>query len=63
MKAQRGFTIVELIVVVLGLASIIGWVWNIVKLSQMNFEPITTMLIIRIAGILVAPLGVVVGYL
>ena len=65
MKFQRGFTIIELIhlfIVALVIAGIPGWIWNIVKLASMSFDPITGMLVLRIVGIFVAPLGAIVGY-
>lgn len=63
MKHQRGFTIVELTIVVLFLLGAGGWIANIVKLTGMDFGAITGMLIARAAGIFVAPLGAVLGYL
>lgn len=42
-------------------AGVIGWVLNIIKLAGMNAEPLTTMFIMRIIGIFVAPIGSVLG--
>ena len=42
------------------LASIIGWVLNIVKLVPM--EGAVGMLVLRAVGIVLAPLGAVLGY-
>ena len=39
-----------------------GWIWNIVKLIAMTFDPLTTLLVVRIIGIFVPPLGAIVGY-
>lgn len=64
---QKGFTLIELIVVLIilpiGILSGVGWIWNIIKLVGMNFEPVTTLLVLRIVGIPVAPLGMIVGYM
>lgn len=63
-KEQSGYTIAYLILVAIWLAAIGGWIANIVKLAGMNFDgPITTWIVLRIAGIFVAPMGSVLGYL
>lgn len=62
---QAGYTAVELLVIVwvaLAIAGGVGWVWNIVKLIAMNFDPLTGLLVVRIVGIFVPPVGAVVGY-
>ena len=64
-KFQRGFTLPELFVVgwlavVVALAG--GWIANIVKMIGMNFDVISGMLVARIVGIFVAPMGGVLGY-
>lgn len=63
MNHQRGFTIVKLTIAVLFLLGAGGWIANIVKLIGMDFGSITGMLIARAAGIFVAPLGAVLGFL
>jgi hypothetical protein len=45
------------------IASLTGWIWNIVKLYGLGPDPLTEELVIRVVGIFVAPLGVVMGYL
>ncbi len=62
---QRGYTASELLSLVgllIILAGVGGWVANIVKLIGMDFEPITTLLVCRVAGIFVPPLGAVLGF-
>lgn len=39
----------------------VGWVLNIIKLCGMDAEPLTTMFIMRIIGIFVAPIGSILG--
>lgn len=63
MKRQRGYTLSEIIFVLVILAGGIGWIWNIVKLAGMGLDPITGMLIVRAVGIFVFPVGMVVGWL
>ena len=43
-----------------GLAGLVGWVWNIVKLIQA--DALGGMEVARVAGIFVAPLGAVLGF-
>jgi hypothetical protein len=62
MKNQLGYTLFELIVCVVALLGIGGWIANIVKLIHSDFATITGMLIGRIAGIFVPPLGAVLGF-
>jgi hypothetical protein len=59
---MKGFTLVELVIVLVLLFGIVGWVWNIVKLIGMTLDPITGLLIVRAVGIFVPPVGAVVGY-
>lgn len=40
-----------------------GWILNIVAVAHANLSDLTGMLILRIVGIFVAPLGVVLGYI
>jgi hypothetical protein len=62
MNRTRGFSLAELLVVPLAVAVAGGWIANIVKILGADFEPITTMLVMRFIGIFVAPLGAVLGY-
>ena len=63
MKRQRGFTLVELMCVVLVLIGAGGWIANIVKIIGTGFDVFTGMLIARCIGVFIAPLGAVLGYL
>jgi prepilin-type N-terminal cleavage/methylation domain-containing protein len=63
MKYQKGFTAIELLVVLFVLLGGIGWVWNIVKIVQSGFDVITGLFIARCIGVFVAPLGAILGYL
>ena len=60
---QKGFTSFELIVFTLWVAAIGGWIANIVKfVGMIGDNEVTTMFIARVIGILVGPLGAVLGY-
>ncbi len=64
-KEQRGFKTEGLIAVTVWgilLAGLIGWVANIVKLIGMDFGGVSGMLVARAIGIVVAPLGAVLGF-
>ena len=63
MKKYSGFSTYELLFFALVLVASGGWIANIVKLVSSNFEPVTGLLIVRVAGIFVPPLGVVMGFL
>ena len=59
---QDGYAGIFLIVYfVIAIAGAVGWVWNIVKLIQSDFV-MSGMVIARAIGIIVAPLGAVLGY-
>lgn len=63
MKNCKGFTTWELLVVLFWLIACFGWVANIIKLVDMSFDPITIELVLRLVGVIAAPLGVIMGYL
>lgn len=65
MKYQRGYAagVAALVWLVIAVASIYGWVMNIVKLVGLLDGPINGWFIARIVGVFAAPLGVVLGYL
>jgi len=64
---QNGYTLIEMVITLLLLviipAAIFGWIWNIVKLVAMGLDPITGLLVVRVVGIFLPPIGAVVGYL
>ena len=43
-------------------ATIYGWISNIVAVVHSDFTVLTGMLVLRVVGIFVAPLGVILGY-
>ena len=65
-KNQKSFTLTELLVVVVWILIVFvsawGWVWNIIKLVDMD-SGVTGLFVLRIIGIFLAPLGVVVGFI
>lgn len=41
----------------------IGWIANLVQVMGMLSEPLTALIVLKLAGILIAPAGVVLGWL
>lgn len=62
MNAQRGFTINEVLLVLLVAFGLGGWIANIIKLFGMLDGGVTAMFIARIVGIFAAPVGAILGY-
>jgi len=50
---------IGVVIMILGVG---GWIANIVKMVSHLSDPITAMEILRMIGIVVAPLGAVLGY-
>lgn len=44
------------------LAMVVGWVLNIIALAGSQFETLTVLLVFRIIGVFVPPVGAVLGY-
>lgn len=63
MKKQSGFTVIELIFVIIIFAGIGGWIGNIVKLTSASFDPLTGLVVLRAIGVFIAPLGAVMGFI
>lgn len=68
-RKQLGYTTEDLAVaglwmvpVILVVAGLVGWVMNIVKLAGSDFAVFTGLMVVRIIGIVLAPIGAVVGY-
>lgn len=45
------------------LAGILGWFLNVINLVGMTYHGHELLLVIRVAGIIIPPLGAVVGYM
>ena len=58
---MKAATIGGVIMIGIWIAAIIGWIINIVTLAHTVDAPITGMFILRCVGIIVAPLGAVLG--
>ena len=66
MKAkQLGFTAYELTILILIVVGGCGWIANIVKLVGLvgMDSTITGMMVVRVIGVFIAPLGAVLGFL
>lgn len=65
MKKQRGYTAIErfqLFIAVVFFVGCGGWIANIYKLIHTDSGVTTGMVIARCAGVIVAPLGAVLGF-
>lgn len=62
MKTQQGQTCIIFIGVLLALLTAYGWIANIVKLFYADWLTSTGAVILRVIGILIVPLGVVLGF-
>lgn len=60
---EKAGCIITSLVFAFWIAAVGGWIINIFKLTNMTLNPVTMELILRILGILAAPLGAVMGYL
>ena len=64
---QVGFTAIEailaLVVAVVGIGGATGWVLNIVKLCHSSFQPVTPLIVLRMIGVFMAPLGAILGFI
>lgn len=63
MNKQKGFTSVELVILVVVLLGAGGWIANIVKIVNTGFDVFTGLLVARCIGVFVAPVGAVLGYI
>lgn len=61
MKPKTSLAAAIVLLALLGLA-IIGWIMNIVTIIAISGEPITGMFIIRCIGVIVGPVGAVLGW-
>lgn len=50
-----------LTIIGLWIAGIIGWVLNLVKIFDADFAHVTGVLVLRIIGVFIAPIGSVLG--
>lgn len=60
MGMEGGLLIVSLAV---ALALVAGWIMNIVKLAESDFSTITGLLVLRVIGVFLAPIGAVLGWI
>ena len=61
MRSLSSFSVIVVFATIV--FGVIGWGMNISKFIMLIGEDITTMFIARLAGILLAPLGAILGYM
>lgn len=59
---KRSVPVFALLFVTALLAMIAGWIGNVVQLAYADWTTITGLLILKVAGVLVVPLGSVLGW-
>lgn len=62
-SCENGYTVIEILCMIIMLGLITGWGLNLYKVTQLDFDRPYKAEIIRGVGILVAPLGVVAGFM
>lgn len=62
---MKGYISIGMLMIVPWLAAVVGWVLNIYKLATFDggLDDVTVVEILQVVGIIVAPLGVVMGYI
>jgi hypothetical protein len=59
---QKGFTLSELLWLIVILVGGFGWLYNIVKIVAAIADPLSLLLFLRVIGIFFPPLGAILGY-
>lgn len=62
MSRGAGDWVIPTGMILLGLLGFIGWVMNIVAIAHQCCTPLTGVMVLRIVGIFIAPLGSVMGW-
>lgn len=70
MKSKFNIGPLELIVIIYATVAIlvggligVGWVFNIITLTETSLDPLTGLAILRVVGIFIPPLGGILGYI
>jgi hypothetical protein len=53
----------SLLVIVVAILGFVGWVMNIMTIAGSSFNDLTGLLILRVVGIFIAPMGAVLGWI
>lgn len=60
---KKGFSIFGVIYILIWIAAIMGWMMNLIAVFQLAAaDKINAMFVLRCIGILVAPLGAILGW-
>lgn len=64
MKNQNsGFTLFELLIAILVILGAVGWVMNLLEIIGSFSDPVTGAFIFRCIGVIVLPLGGILGWI
>ena len=53
----------SLLVIVVAILGFVGWVMNIMTIAGSSFNDLTGLLVLRVVGIFIAPMGAVLGWI
>jgi hypothetical protein len=62
-KQSRNSNAIYIFFAPLFIGAFYGWVLNIIDIFNSSFSEITGILVLRVIGVFIAPLGAVLGYL
>ena len=62
MKVSTLVFIANFLYIVIVFLVLYGWFWNIIKIVHFDFNHFSGMIIARIIGVFLAPLGALLGY-
>ena len=63
MKKQKSFILIQIIIIVVIIGGLAGWVKNIIKLSNCDFEAPYKAEVIHSIGVVVIPVGMITGWI
>jgi hypothetical protein len=59
---MKAVTIIQLGVIGVGLLGVVGWAMNIFAIIDSNLHELTGLLLLRLFGVFVVPLGSILGW-
>ena len=60
--SETGAILASIVFLCFVVAAVAGWVMNIITIAHSNFSDLTGLLVLRVVGIFVAPLGAILGW-
>ncbi len=61
---QRGYALYELVLVIIYILAAVGYIMNLVKILSGGIpDPMSIEMIVRVAGLIIAPIGIIMGFI